>query len=72
MINTNRLIELLVDKNLNISDVATCIRRSHNNTVSKLRNRTPMSLREAEKIQYLLGIEDEDFSFYFLNTWCSE
>lgn len=72
MINTNRLIELLVDKNLNISDVATCIGRSRNNTVSKLRNRIPMSLREAEKIQYLLGIKDEDFSFYFLNTWCSE
>lgn len=70
MINTKEIKKLLIDKNLKIRDVAECIGKSYSSTLVKINGKTSMSLAEAEKIQFLLGIEDCDFCFYFLNHEC--
>lgn len=67
MINTKELKKLLIDKDLRIRDVAAYIEKSYSNTLLKLNGKAPMSLDEAEKIQFLLGIRDSDFGFYFFN-----
>ena len=66
MINTKELKKLLIEKDLKISDVAMYLDRSYSSTSLKTNGKTPMTLGEAEKIQFLLDIKDEDFGFYFL------
>lgn len=67
MINTKEIKKLLIDKDLNISDVAMCVGKSYSNTLLKINGKTSMTLYEAEKIQELLEISDNDFGFYFLH-----
>lgn len=67
MINTKEIKKLLIDKDLKIRDVAAYIGKSYSNTLLKINGKAPMLLEEAEKIQFLLGISDCDFGFYFLN-----
>lgn len=67
MINTKEIKKLLIDKSMTISDVAVYIGKSYSNTNLKLNGKAPMNLLEAEKIQYLLGISDCDFGFYFFS-----
>lgn len=65
MINTKEIKKLLIDKSMTINDVAAYIGKSYSNTNLKLNGKISMSLSEAEKIQFLLGIADCDFGFYF-------
>ena len=67
MINTNEIKKLLIDKSMTINDVAVYIGKSYSNTNLKINGKAPMSLAEAEKIQFLLGIADCDFGFYFFS-----
>lgn len=67
MINTKEIKKLLIDKNLKIQDVAKHIGKSYSSTFSKINGKSPMSLDDAEKIQFLLDIDDCDFCFYFLS-----
>ena len=67
MINTKEIKKLLIDRNLKVNDLATCIGKSYSNTMRKLNGKTAISLGEAEKIQFLLDIDDVDFCFYFLS-----
>lgn len=68
MINTKEIKKLLIDKNLKVHDVAAYIGKSYSNTLLKINGKTPMSLNEAEKLQFLLDIDDCDFCFYFLSS----
>lgn len=67
MINTKEIKKLLIDKNLKVNDLAMCIGKSYSNTMRKLNGKTAISLSEAEKIQFILDIDDSDFCFYFLS-----
>lgn len=67
MINVKEIKKLLIDQDLKTSDVATYIGKSYSNTLSKLNGKTSITLSEADKIQSLLGIDDNDFCFYFLD-----
>lgn len=67
MINTKELKKLLIDKNLKVSDIAAHIEKSYSSTMLKINGKSSMSLGEAEKIQFLLDIDDNDFCFYFLS-----
>lgn len=73
MINTKEIKKLLIDKNLRVTDVAVHIGKSYSTTMLKLNGKTSMTLTEAEKIQFILDINDSDFCFYFLShesgTW---
>ena len=70
MINTKEIKKLLIDKNLKIQDVAEYIGKSYSSTFAKINGKTPMTLDDAEKIQFLLDIDDCDFCYYFLNHEC--
>jgi transcriptional regulator with XRE-family HTH domain len=67
MINTKELKKLLIDKDLTIYDLAAYLGKSHSTVRRKLNGRSPMNLWEAEKIQGILEIENQDFGFYFLS-----
>lgn len=67
MINTKEIKKLLIDKDLKIHDVAAYIGKSYSNTLLKINGKAPMTLQDAEKIQFLLDIDDSDFGFYFLH-----
>lgn len=66
MINTKEIKKLLIENDLEINDVASCIGRTYNSTYLKLHNKAPMNLSEANKLQKLLRIADCDFGLYFL------
>jgi transcriptional regulator with XRE-family HTH domain len=67
MINTKEIKKLLIDKSMTINDIAKYIGKSYSNTNRKLNGITQITLSEAEKIQFLLGITDCDFGFYFFS-----
>lgn len=68
MINSKEIKKLLIDKDLKIIDVAKHIGKSYSNTLLKINGKTPMTLDEADQIQRFLGIDDENFRFYFLHN----
>ena len=67
MVNTKGIKKLLIDKDMDLSDLAAVIGRSYTTTSMKLNNASSMTLDEAEKIQEALGIHDEDFAYYFMS-----
>ena len=67
MINTKEIKKRLIDKDLAVADIAVYIGKSYSNTMLKLNGKTPMTLWEAEKIQELLDISNQDFGFYFFS-----
>lgn len=67
MINTKEIKKLLIDKDLGIKDVASCIGKSYSTTLLKVNGGVPITLSEADKVQTLLGIRDCDFGFYFMS-----
>lgn len=67
MVNTKGIKKLLIDKDMDLSDLAVAIGRTYTTTSMKLNNSRSMTLDEAEKIQEALGIHDEDFAYYFLS-----
>lgn len=66
MINTIALKRLLRHKKITNNDVAECIGKSVSATSLRINGKKAMTLDEAEKIQHLLNINNEDFAFYFL------
>lgn len=67
MINTKEIKKRLIDKDLAVADIAVYIGKSYSNAMLKLNGKTPMTLWEAEKIQELLDISNQDFGFYFFS-----
>jgi plasmid maintenance system antidote protein VapI len=48
-------------------DWAECLGITIQHAYKKISGASPLTLWQADKIQRLLGIEDEEFAFYFLN-----
>ena len=67
MINTKALKKLMIDKEVGVADIAETIGRSCSTASMKLNGRRDMTFDEAEKIQAVLGIHDEDFAYYFMS-----
>lgn len=67
MINTKEIKKLLIDKDLGIKDISLCLNKSYSSALLKVNGDLPLTLGEAEKIQFLLGIDDCDFGFYFMS-----
>lgn len=48
-------------------DWAECLGITLQHTYKKINGQSPLTLWQADQIQNLLRIRDEDFAFYFLN-----
>ena len=48
-------------------DWAKCLGVSVQHAYKKLNGKSALTLRQADQIQKLLGIKDEEFAFYFLS-----
>lgn len=66
MVNTKEIKKLLIDKGMSAGNLAEIMGRSYANVNAKINNKTPMTLKDAMKMQAVLGIPNEDFAFYFL------
>lgn len=50
------------------NDWAICLGMTKQMAYKKINGTSPMTLYQADKIQKLLQIKDEDFVFYFMNS----
>lgn len=48
-------------------DWARCLGITVQHAYKKINGQSPLTLWQADRIQNLLGIKDEEFAFYFLN-----
>ena len=55
-----------LDLNISAKDWAKCLNITVAHAYKKFNGQSPLTLLQADKIQELLSIEDEDFAFYFL------
>ena len=67
MVNTKALKILMIEKEVGIAGIAEAIGRSYSTASMKINGKRDMTFSEAEKIQALLGIHDEDFAYYFMS-----
>lgn len=67
MVNTRQLRALMVANDVRMDDVAKALGRTKSIAYNKISGRSEMTLEQAEAVQALLGIRDEDFAFYFMS-----
>lgn len=56
-----------IELDISPSDWAECLGITVQHAYKKINGQSPLTLWQADKIQKLLGIKDEDFAFYFLS-----
>ena len=66
MVNEKEIRKRMIDCEKDTYALAELLGKSYSTVQSKLKNKTPMTLDEAEKIQEALEIHDEDFAYYFM------
>lgn len=67
MINSRAIKLEMINKNVTMDDLAEAIGKRPTSVRHKIENHRPMSLDEAEIVQRMLNIQNEDFAFYFFS-----
>lgn len=67
--NVIEIKKRMLDLDISAKDWAECLGLRVQQAYRKINGTSPMTLIQAEKIQKLLQIEDEDFAFYFLHGY---
>lgn len=65
MVNTKEINKLMVDRNINQTQLAAAVGCAQSTLSQKISGSRSMDLATAEKIQAALDIPDEKFCFYF-------
>lgn len=68
MVNTEKIIGRMAEKNKTRQDTAEYLNMSTYTYRKKLHNRTPMTLEEASDLAIFLDISEEEFSDFFLTS----
>lgn len=66
MVNSKALKARLVELDMRIADVAEAIGKTYATARNKLCGATPFTVYEAELVQNLLNIPDEEFCYFFM------
>lgn len=66
MVNVRALKARMVGLDLTLNDIADCIGKTYATARNKVNGYTPFTVEEAEAVQELLGIDDDEFCFFFM------
>lgn len=58
-----------LELNISPKDWAECLGVTVQQAYKKINGKSPLTLWQADRIQKLLKIADEEFAFYFLSDW---
>ena len=65
MVNTNKIKARIVEKGKTIAKIAGDMNLTPYTLGKKIRNQSAMTLKEADELQQILEIPDDDFCLYF-------
>lgn len=68
MVNTKEIRKQMIDKDLTYVALGEVLKLAPTTVRQKIANVRPMSLDEAEKLQTVLGISDDEFCLYFFSA----